>query len=446
MKISTKNSIQFKIKNFILILTMILMTSIFTIEAKGETLPPNINAEGVVLLDGNTGKVLYGKNEDQSLAPASTTKILTALIVLEKTNLNDIVTVGKNPPNAEGTSIGLKEGDQYTIEEILHGLLLESANDCAEALAEYVGGSIENFAKIMNDKARSLGAINCNFVNPSGLYEDDHKTTAHDLALIMREVYKNPDFIRISREPIFKFPPSKVDGLEKWVNNKNMLIRTSNSYYYPCAICGKTGYTTNSQHTYTAVAERNGQILVLSILKCPDKDTYFKGSKDLFEYGFNNFKSLKLYSKGDEISTYKINKNLEMPLIASQDFYYTIKNEDLKKFLNKDLKDVSNEEIISTLNPKVELENVNLKNKSFNRGDKILNGSVKINDEVIGTLSLTAPIDREYSKLETSYSFSSIPLIVIIIAVIAVISILILIISKYSSHKKIKKFNNRFFN
>lgn len=436
MKISTKNIKKFIVKSLFLISIMLLTFFNFKFQVKANTSPPVINAEGIVLLDGNTGKVLYGKNENEILAPASTTKILTALIVLEKTNLNDVVTVGKNPPNAEGTSIGLQEGDQYTVEELLHGLLLESANDCAESLAEHVGGSIKDFANIMNDKARSLGATNCNFVNPSGLYEANHKTTAHDLALIMKEVYKNPDFIRISREPLFKFPPSKVDGLEKWVNNKNMLIRSNDSHYYCHAVCGKTGYTTDSHHTYTAVAEKNGQILVLAILKAPDKDTYFKGAKDLFEYGFNNFTSLKIYNKGDQISHYSINKNLEIPLVASNDFYYTFRNDELQDYIKADLKDLSSQELIYALNPTIDMQNVDLKKKSFNKGDQLLNADIRVNGNNIGSMYLTSGIDREYSILNDNSYFYSMPFIIICVVIIILISTLILIILKYLNHKK----------
>ena len=170
------------------LLSTLFISSIFAslnlVKASATELPP-VYSEGAVLMDGKTGKILYAKNEHNQYEPASTTKVMTALVVLDKVKLTDKVTIGEKPPLVDGSAIGIQKGEVYTVEELMLGLLLESGNDCAEALAEYVAGSNEVFATLMNAKAKELGALNTNFKNPSGLHEDGHVSTAYDLALIL---------------------------------------------------------------------------------------------------------------------------------------------------------------------------------------------------------------------------------------------------------------------
>lgn len=347
--------------------------------------PPEVSTEGAILMDAKTGTILYDKNGNTPLAPASTTKVMTALLVLEKAHLDDKVTIGKNPPNAEGTAIGIKEGEIFTVRDLLYGLLLESANDCAEALGEYVGGSQENFAKMMNEKARELGCKDTNFVNPSGLYEKGHITTPYDLALITREAAKNPVFVTMTEEIFYKIPATNLTSDIRWVNNKNNLVLKNNKYYYKECITGKTGYTTLSKHTYTGVAEKNGQRLIVSLLNCDDKNTYFKEAKDLFEYGFARFNLTKLYSKGQEIFTYAISNKETIPLLASEDFYY--------------VKDLNSK---SDASPTLSLEDKDLKNLSFKKGDVILDSNIKLEGKILGSLPMLSAVDREVSILDNA--------------------------------------------
>ena len=184
---------------FIKIFALLIMCTIFLTNTKvaNATDFPYLEAQGVVLMDGNSGEVIFSKNPHTQFEPASTTKVATALVVLDNTELSDKVTIGANPPLVDGSAIGIREGEVYTIEELLLGLLLESGNDCAEALAEYVAGSNAEFAKLMTEKAISLGATDTTFKNPSGLSEDGHLTTAYDLALIMMAAANNPEFVKI---------------------------------------------------------------------------------------------------------------------------------------------------------------------------------------------------------------------------------------------------------
>ena len=403
---------------FITLLFTTVLACTFSTKASAISISKE-DAEAVVLMDGKTGQILYAKNQDEALAPASTTKVLTALLVLENSKLDDMVTVGDNPPNAEGTSIGLKKGDVYSINDLLHGLLLESANDCAIALAEHTGSSVENFSKMMNDRARLLGATNSNFVNPNGLYEKEHKTTAHDLALIMREAAKHPEFIKISREPLYKLPASKVDNKEKWVNNKNKLVLKNDKYFYDLALTGKTGFTTPSLHTYVAVAEKNGESLVFTMLKSPSKDIYFKDAKDLFEYGFNNFTTLKLYEKGEKVYNYELNKNTSIPLTASEDFYYNF---------NKNL--LPNRGVNVDEKTNLVVDKINLNKDTVKIGDKVGEGKILIDGHEIGSLELCSSVDNTSLKPVVKVIPKNIIILSISIGVILIFLIALLIIKK----------------
>ncbi|MGL5615343.1 MAG: serine hydrolase [Sarcina sp.] len=370
---------------------LILFSSIFSQVALANPVVPEISGEGMILTDATTGKILASKNAYNQFAPASTTKVMTALLVLEKTKLSDIVTVGKNPPFAEGSSIGLKEGDQYTVEELLHGLLLESANDCAVALAEHVARTEENFAKEMNEKAKTLGAENTNFINSSGLFEDGHLTTPYDLSLIVNEASKNEEFVRISKVTSFELPESKVDGHTKWVNNLNSLIYPGNRNYYEDLIAGKTGYTTKSRFTYVAAAEKNGQKLIVTLFKYESKEAIFQDTINLFNYGFENFNLIKLYNKGDKVSSLKIGRNKEVPLLASEDIFYA--NE-----INS-----SNDSVTAfrdSLKPSFKLEEKDLSRQNLNQGDLIINSDLYLNNSKYTSLALASGVTVEYTLFD----------------------------------------------
>ena len=400
-------------------------------KAKATTHPPSISSESAVLIDATTGKVLYDKNMKEPLAPASTTKIMTALLTIEKCKLDEQVTVGKNPPNAEGTAIGLKEGEIISVKDLLYGLLLESANDCAEALAEHISGSIDGFAKLMNEKAKQLGCENTNFVNPSGLYEKDHLTTAYDLSLILREVSKLSVYLEISKEPFYKIQPTNKSNEVRWVNNKNNLILKNNRYFDKDCVAGKTGFTTPSKHTFTATAERNGQRLIVTILKSDDKSVYFPEAKALFDYGFAKYELVKLYARGDEVSTYKINDSLSIPLLAYDDFYFI-----------KDKEDTS----LKELSPVCSVVPQNLEKASFNRGDKILDSNISLNNDIIGKLPLASGVTREMTPLTSAKETikkNSISIFIItpVILFLALISIRIINL-RIRRARRMKKFNS----
>lgn len=416
-------------KRFVYFIALMFFFTIFLGNPAKAAQVPNVDSEGAVLMDAATGKLLYSKNPNESLAPASTTKVMTALVVLENADLNAKVTIGKNPPAVDGTRLGLIEGEVFTVNDLLHAMLLLSGNDCAVALAEYVGGSVEGFAEMMNKKAKEIGANNSHFTNPSGLYDENHKTTPYDLALITREAAKTPHYLEISQAAVYEFPPSNINGEKKWADNKNSLIRKNSMYYYPYALTGKTGYTIDAKHSYTSVAEKDGQRLIATFMRSDIKNSFFLNAKDLYEYGFNNFSLVKLYSKGQEVSSYEVDKDTTIPLLATQDVYY-----------------VTDKGQEKNVNSKVESETKDLSKTSFKRGEVILNSEVKVNNENYIALPLASGEDREVKPVATTVKESilnknSLP---VILSVGSFLGILFLL--KYKSHIKRKKLRAKYPN
>jgi D-alanyl-D-alanine carboxypeptidase len=335
-------------------------------------------------MDADTGEILYSKNIDSAYPPASTTKIMTALLTLENCKLTDVVTVGKNPPLADGSKIYIYQGEQLTVKQLLYGMLLPSANDCAEALAEHIGGSIDGFAEMMNKRARELGCKNTNFVNPSGLYNENHKTSARDLALIMAELSKHPEYKEIATTLAYKIGTTNKSTLVRPLWNENKLIQQYSGYYYPYCIGGKTGYTVQSQHSYVSVSEKDGRRLVVALVHDTQK-TFFKDAISLFNYGYNNFEKVTVYSKGDIVTTYSSGKTA-IPLVASENFYYYAEKGSIPKY-------------------DVKLEDVNLCRRIFSKGDELAKAEVIANGTVVGTVKLNSGTDHSVMNVITENGY-----------------------------------------
>lgn len=343
---------------------------------------PNTFAEGVVLFDANSGEILYEKNIHKKFEPASTTKVMTALIVLENSDLNDKVKIGKRPPEEEGSSIGVQKGEVYTVKELLLGLLLESGNDCAVALAEHTSGSVEEFAKLMNKKAKELGANNTNFENPSGLTGKNHYTTPYDLALIMKAAYKNETFLEIARTESYFYKNNPYhDGTEKWAINRNHCLNDLSPYYYKYLVAGKTGYTPEANHTYTSVAKKGDQVLVAAFLNAVDKHNQFLSVGKLFEYGFNTYETKKIASKGEELAAVEINDSITVPLLSTKDIYIT-KEKGYFENVNRNV---------------VLLDKADLSRQAIKEGDILFKADVNLNKDKVATIALASGIDREYT-------------------------------------------------
>ena len=290
---------------------LILFTLIFTLlpinTAHAEALP--LAAECAILMEATTGRVLYSHNCHARRYPASTTKILTALVVLENCRLDDVVTVPKEAVGMEGSSIYLSLGERLTVEELLYGLMLRSGNDAATALAIHTAGSIDAFAVLMNKKAEELGCMDSSFVNPSGLPSTQHYTTAYDISLFMKAALEYDLFRQIIDTPSYTLPATDKSG-ERLFFNTNGLI--SNLYYagyiYDPCIGGKTGSTDEAGRCLVSAAESGDTLLISVILGSGPVEVegyenlrqgQFTESIKLLKHGFNNFERVTI-TKGSE--------------------------------------------------------------------------------------------------------------------------------------------------
>ncbi|MCI9016230.1 MAG: D-alanyl-D-alanine carboxypeptidase [Clostridia bacterium] len=271
----------------------------------------DINAPVGVLIESSTGKIIYEKNAHKRMYPASTTKIMTAIITLENCNLTDTSTVSSNAINSVPfgySHANLQEGEILTIEQLLYTLLIPSANDSANVLAEHISGSIENFATIMNQKAKELGCKNTNFVNPSGIHNDSHYSTAYDLALIGQYAMKNDIFRKIVMTSSYSLPiTNKYDKENRTFNMTNKLVNPASKQYYKYATGIKTGYTDPAKNCLVASAKKDDLELICVILNAENDDEIntnrFFDSTTLFKYGFDNFTTKNLALKD---SIYKV--------------------------------------------------------------------------------------------------------------------------------------------
>ena len=244
-----------------------------------------VNAAGgysEIVMEVNSLRVLHQNNADVKKYMASTTKILTAIVIIENCDLGATVRVGKETVGVEGSSIYLEAGEELTVEELLYGLMLRSGNDCAETLAVFCSGSIEEFAELMNETAEKIGAVNSHFVNPHGLHDDNHYTTAYDLALISCYAMKNETFKEIVSTKVKDISWSTRDYNRHLVNKNKMLSEFEGSTGI------KTGYTKKAGRCLVSSCERNGMELVCVVLNCPPM---FERSKDLLSEAFNKYEN-----------------------------------------------------------------------------------------------------------------------------------------------------------
>lgn len=257
---------------------------------------PAVAAEGACLIDANTGTILYSKNMDEPFFPASITKIMTALIVIETTPLDETVTFSREAVfNVEpgSSSLGMDVGDQLSVEDCLYGLLLKSANEVGNALAEHVAGSVEDFAVMMNERAKELGCTNTNFANPHGLNNPEHKVSAHDMALIAAAAFSNETFVRIDSTRSYHVPPTKRNPDGIYVSCGHRMLKKNDAMYYPGIIGGKTGYTSLAGNTLVTCAERNGLKLVSVVMK-DTNPSHYEDTKNLLDFGFANFQAVNV--------------------------------------------------------------------------------------------------------------------------------------------------------
>lgn len=265
---------------------------------------PIINTAYAILMDGNTGQILYKKNEDARCYPASITKLMTALLGIETLQPDDLLTFSQTAVYSieYGSShIGIQEGEILTGDQALHALLLMSANEVANGIAEKVSGSIETFAELMTSRAQELGALNSHFVNPHGLYDENHYTTPYDMALITKELLTKDYFLSLMKDTYYEIPTTnKVDEIRYLSQQHKMLNpKKDASIFREDVIGGKTGYTIEAGHTLVTIAQRNQQILIAVVMKSEGQYMY-SDTDTLLDYGFDAFKTVEIAASAYE--------------------------------------------------------------------------------------------------------------------------------------------------
>lgn len=264
---------------------------------------PQVSAQSAIVMDVNSGTVLYAKNIDEKLYPASTTKILTCLLAVENAQMNENVEFSYDAVFGvprDGSNMGIDVGEILPMEDCLYGILVGSANEVAAAVGEHIGGDTETFLQMMNDRAKELGCKNTNFMNANGLHDENHYTTAYDLALIARAFFSNDYLASISNTPRVHFEPTATQPDDFYLNNKNKLVTGEIKYQYYMG--GKTGYTSQAKQTLVSCAEKDGMRLVCVVMKEETPDQ-FNDTVTLFNYGFSNFKKIKVSNVDTKYTT-----------------------------------------------------------------------------------------------------------------------------------------------
>ena len=272
----------------------------------------NLNAKAAVIMDAESGKILYEKSKDQKMPNASTTKILTCLYILKHCDLDQMAEVSKNAAMQPKVRLGVREGEKYKVKDLLYGLMLESYNDCAVVLAEHAEGSVEKFEKRMNQMAKNLGTLNTHFVTPNGLDGIDkkgrHETTAQDLAKIMARCIKNQQFLEITQTKQYTF----TDGSRKRrfiCNNHNALLSSMQG-----VISGKTGYTSKAGYCYVGAVKQKNMTMTFSVLASgwpPHKTYKWKDVRKLVQYATDHYERREIIADTSKIKEISIKNGLK---------------------------------------------------------------------------------------------------------------------------------------
>lgn len=282
----------------------------------------NVSAESAVLIDQTSGRVLYEKNAHNQSLIASITKIMTAIVAIESGELDSQVSISDNAIGTEGSSIYLRSEDQFTLEELIYGLMLRSGNDAAVAISEHVGGSLEGFVHLMNEKAHWIGMTNTHFSNPHGLDSEDHYSTAYDMGLLMKYAMENDTFQKISGAKSFR----ANDRDYSWQNKNKLLTR-----YYEYCTGGKTGFTKAAGRTLVTTAQKDGQTLIVVTLNAPDD---WQDHIRLYEWGFEHYPLEEIQSEGEYSYENKKDEGLTNGWI-SDDVLYPLTDSEIKNLSSK---------------------------------------------------------------------------------------------------------------
>lgn len=302
-------------KKLIILFSMFVFT-FYTVSFSVSEEEISTNSKNIIVLDRKTLSVLYEKNAYEKVPMASTTKIMTCILVLENGNLNDIVTVSKNSAKVSGSTLGLKENMKISVNDLLYGLMLRSGNDCAIALAEYISGNVENFSNVMNKKSSELNLQNTHFVTPHGLDDPNHYTTAYDLAILTNYALQNETFKKIVSTKTYSI---NFNGNSRVISNTNELLGNLDGVYGV-----KTGFTFNAGRCLVSACKRDNLDIIVVVLGADTKKIRTHDSSNLINYIFNEYDYINLYSTINESfnkyldyfnKNYKLEKTQSLPIL-----------------------------------------------------------------------------------------------------------------------------------
>ncbi len=393
---------------FIILIVLILSGNLSYVSA---ITAPYVSADSAVLIETSTDKILFNKNANSKLEPASVTKIMTAILTIENCNLNDTVTVPANAVSniPEGYSIAeLKPNEELTVNQLLQLLMVYSANDAANVLAFHIAGSIPNFATQMNAKLQELNIKNTHFTNPSGMHDVNHYSTAYDIALLMKYCVSNTTFQKYASLKSCEIPATNLSDVRKY-NNTNPMLNPDSEYYYQPLIATKTGFTTPAKYCLASYAKENDLSMICVILHSEQSSNRFAETKELFQYASKNFSFKDIAKKGDIVTQITVQdatsdtQNLDIVL-----------NDNLHLLARSDLDSVS---------PQITLKNI--PSAPISKGELVGTATYTIDEQ---TYSIDLVAANDVIK-KSSYIY-----LVMLLAILIIISLLC-----FRKKKKIRK-------
>lgn len=392
----------------------------------------SIVGEAAVLIDADTGQILFQKNPHEKLYPASTTKIMTGILAIEEGNLDDIVTIDEEVlKNLDGSHIALEPGEQISLKDLLYAALIESANDAAIAIGKYISGSYDSFISLMNEKAKEYGALNTHFTNPNGLPDENHLTTAYDLAMIAKHAMENETFRNIVKSYTYIIQPTNIKKEARYLKSANRLLYSNSKIEvdgkvvpikYQGANGIKTGYTYAAQQCLVSSASRGDLNLICVVLKSTGTNIYSDTHK-LLNYGFNNFKKVNLTFKNEFIDNFPVEDG-EMPYVTG------IVDENLKTNIPIDKKNEIKRKVTISEDLRAPIK----------KGQVIGNIEFYLGGEKIGTSNIISTMDINKKSPATKFLFNKWIILLIILFILWRVPIII------KKAKKKKRRKNRYNN
>lgn len=404
-------------------------------QSGGQAVDADFTSKSSLLMNLDTGEIYEERNIDEKVYPASTTKIMTAILAIENGKLNDTVTISdtasKLPSGASG--MGLLRGEEVTVKNLLYGLLVSSANDAANALAEYISGSVDDFVKMMNDKAKELGATNTHFMNTNGLHDDNHYTTARDMAIIARYAMKNQTFRTLVKTASYTMDPTNKYPEKRIMRSTNKLLskNKSSKYIYQNAIGIKTGFTTPAQHCLVSAADNGDFSLLCVVMGAPTdaaRDLMYDETIALYKWGFEAYKAQTVAKAGDTLTEANVSlaKTKDTVTLSTQKEVKALlpANIDIKKVkaklsVNKDIKaPIAQGQVLGSV--------------TYYYQNKKVASTKLVSNEAVEQDNLLATFDKIHTFLTS-------PIFLIPVMIIVVLLIIFLVIRQINLHKRRKR-------